>query len=143
MNESLLFGVRVRRVFVVLRLLHGGCNHEEQPGTVQQNNLKQREDHQSDKNCSNHSVPPKKWAKENHRPGGWWLILIGKSFEVFPIQTLLLCTLGINFGSRNNPSAGDCMCTPIFSNERIFTPDAFLCELVNLFQSINHVRFSL
>ena len=84
MNESLLFGVRVRRVFVVLRLLHGGCNHEEQPGTVQQNNLKQREDHQSDKNCSNHSVPPKKWAKENHRPGGWWLILIGKSFEVFP-----------------------------------------------------------
>ena len=25
MNESLLFGVRVRRVFVVLRLLHGGC----------------------------------------------------------------------------------------------------------------------
>ena len=42
MNESLLFGVRVRRVFVVLRLLHGGCNHEEQPGTVQQNNLIQQ-----------------------------------------------------------------------------------------------------
>ena len=61
----LLFGVRVRRVFVVLRLLHGGCNHEEQPGTVQQNDLQQREDHQSDKNCSNHSVPPEKWAKEN------------------------------------------------------------------------------
>ena len=57
MNESLLFGVRVRRVFVVLRLLHSGCNHEEQPGTVQQNNLKQREDHQNNKNRSNHRVP--------------------------------------------------------------------------------------
>ena len=64
MNEILLFGVRVRRVFVVLRLLHGGCNHEEQPGTVQKNDLKQGEDHQSDKNCSNHSVPPKNGQKK-------------------------------------------------------------------------------
>lgn len=143
MNEILLFGVRVRRVFIVLRGLNCRYDHEKQPGTVQQNDLKQRKDHQNNKNRSNHSVPPEKWVKENHRPGGWWLILVGKSFEVFPIQTLLLCTLGINFWSRNNPSAGDCMCTPIFSNERIFTPDAFLCELVNLFQSINHVRFSL
>lgn len=64
MNESLLFGVRVRRVFVVLRLLHGGCNHEEQPGTVQQNDLQQGKDHQSDKNCSNHSEPPKNGQKK-------------------------------------------------------------------------------
>ena len=57
-DESLLFGVRVRRVFVVLRLLHGGCNHEEQPGTVQKDDLKQGKDHQNNKNRSNHSVPP-------------------------------------------------------------------------------------
>lgn len=72
MNESLLFGVRVRRVFVVLRLLHGGCNHEEQPGTVQQNDLQQRKDHQNNKNRSNHSVPPEKWVKENHGACASW-----------------------------------------------------------------------
>ena len=45
MNEILLFGVRVRRVFIVLRVLNGRYDHEEQPGTVQQNDLQQRKDH--------------------------------------------------------------------------------------------------
>jgi len=60
----LLFGVRVRRVFIVLRVLNGRYDHEEQPGTVQQNDLKQRKDRQNNKNRSNHSVPPKNWQKK-------------------------------------------------------------------------------
>mgnify|MGYP006986371662 FL=1 len=53
-NEGLLFVVRVRRVFIVLRSLNGRCNHEEQPDPVQQNDLQQRKDHQNNKNRSNH-----------------------------------------------------------------------------------------
>lgn len=64
MNESLLFGVRVWRVFIVLRGMNCRYDHEKQPGTVQQNDLQQRKDHQSDKNCSNHSVPPKNGQKK-------------------------------------------------------------------------------
>lgn len=105
MNESLLFGVRVRRVFVVLRLLHGGCNHEEQPGTVQQNDLQQRKDHQSDKNCSNHSVPPEKWAKENHRPGGWWLRLFdaGRELAKFFQNTVAVTSIHLTVYSSVPP----------------------------------------
>jgi hypothetical protein len=47
-------------------------DHEEQPGTVQQNDLKQGKDHQNNKNRSNHSVPPEKWVKENHGACASW-----------------------------------------------------------------------